>query len=74
MILVELVCDKWSSCRLMRDSTPIKVGDATVNKTHYRSNEGTNQTNQYGIANIRNILDSPATTSAQLIKLQVGKS
>ena len=60
------------SCRLMRDSTPIKVGDASGNKTqvtgqiHYTSGD------QYDLENVSGThMDSPATTSAVTYSMQV---
>ena len=65
--------DGHCSCRLMRDSTPIKVGDASGNKTqvtgqiHYVSGD------QYDLQNVSGThLDSPSTTSAVTYSLQVG--
>ena len=61
------------SCRLMRDSTPIKVGDASGNKAqvtgqiHYTSGD------QYDLENVSGThLDSPSTTSAVTYSMQVG--
>ena len=61
------------SCRLMRDSTPIKVGDASSNKTqvtgqiHHTTNE------QYDLHTISGThMDTPATTSSVTYKMQVG--
>ena len=61
------------SCRLMRDSTPIKVGNASGNKTqvtgqiHYTSGD------QYDLENVSGThMDSPATTSAVTYSMQVG--
>ena len=61
------------SCRLMRDSTPIKVGNASGNKTqvtgqiHYTSGD------QYDLENVSGThLDSPSTTSAVTYSMQVG--
>ena len=61
------------SCRLMRDSTPIKVGDASGNKAqvtgqiHYTSGD------QYDLENVSGThMDSPATTSAVTYSMQVG--
>ena len=61
------------SCRLMRDSTPIKIGDASSNKTqvtgqiHHTTNE------QYDLHTVSGThMDSPATTSSVTYKMQVG--
>ena len=61
------------SCRLMRDSTPIKVGDASGNKSqvtgqiHYTSGD------QYDLEQVSGThMDSPATTSAVTYSMQVG--
>ena len=62
------------SCRLMRDSTPIKIGDANGNKTRVTGqmhHAGTND--QYDIEQVSGtFLDSPATTSSITYKMQVG--
>ena len=62
------------SCRLMRDSTPIKIGDANGNKTRVTGqmhHAGSND--QYDIEQVSGtFLDSPATTSAVTYKMQVG--
>ena len=62
------------SCRLMRDSTPIKVGDASGNKTRVTGqmhHAGSND--QYDIEQVSGtFLDSPGTTSAVTYKMQVG--
>ena len=65
--------DGHCSCRLMRDSTPIKVGDASGNKAqvtgqiHYTSGD------QYDLENVSGThMDSPATTSAVTYSMQVG--
>ena len=57
----------------MRDSTPIKVGNASGNKTqvtgqiHYTSGD------QYDLENVSGThLDSPSTTSAVTYSMQVG--
>ncbi len=63
------------SCRLMRDSTPIKVGDASGNRTqctgqqHYSGN-GQNQYDIFQVSGTH--MDSPATTSSVTYKMQVG--
>ena len=61
------------SCRLMRDSTPIKVGDASGNKTqvtgqiHHTTNE------QYDLHTVSGThMDTPATISSVTYKMQVG--
>ena len=67
--------DGHMSCRLMRDSTPIKIGDAADSRTqatgqqHYSSN-GQNQYDTFQVAGTH--MDSPATTSAVTYKMQVG--
>ena len=65
--------DGHCSCRLMRDTTPIKVGDASGNKVqitgqiHYTSGD------QYDLENVSGThMDSPATTSAVTYSMQVG--
>ena len=62
------------SCRLMRDSTPIKIGDANSNRTQVTGqmhHAGTND--QYDIEQVSGtFLDSPATTSSVTYKMQVG--
>ena len=62
------------SCRLMRDSTPIKIGDANGNKTRVTGqmhHAGSND--QYDIEQVSGtFLDSPATTSTVTYKMQVG--
>ena len=65
--------DGHCSCRLMRDSTPIKVGDASGNKAqvtgqiHYTSGD------QYDLENVSGThMDSPATTNAVTYSMQVG--
>jgi len=63
------------SCRLMRDSTPIKIGDASSNRTqatgqqHY-SSSGQNQYDTFQVSGTH--MDSPATTSSVTYKMQVG--
>ena len=64
------------SMRLMRDSTPIKIGDASGARTratgHWHDG-GSNSADQYDIVqHSGTFLDSPATTSATTYKLQVG--
>ena len=65
--------DGHCSCRLMRDTTPIKVGDASGNKVqitgqiHYTSGD------QYDLENVSGThMDSPATTNAVTYSMQVG--
>ena len=62
------------SCRLMRDSTPIKVGDASGNKiqaTGQIHHSGSND--QYVLEQVSGThLDSPSTTSAVTYSMQVG--
>lgn len=63
------------SCRIMRDSTAIKIGDAGGNRTrvtgHYH--HSANGQNQYDITQIAGtFLDSPNTTSSVTYKWQVG--
>jgi hypothetical protein len=64
------------SCRLMRDSTMIKVGDAASNRTratgHWHDG-GAQSGDQYDIVQTAGtFLDSPATTSAVTYKMMVG--
>ena len=61
------------SCRLMRDSTPIKVGNGSGSKAqvtgqiHYTSGD------QYDLENVSGThMDSPSTTSAVTYSMQVG--
>ena len=61
------------SCRLMRDTTPIKVGDASGSKVqitgqiHYTSGD------QYDLENVSGThMDSPSTTNAVTYSMQVG--
>ena len=68
--------DGHGSMRLMRDSTPIKVGDASGSRTqatgHWHDG-GSNSGDQYDIVqHSGTFLDSPATTSSTTYKLQVG--
>ena len=62
------------SCRMMRDSTPIKIGDAVGNRTRVTGqmhHAGSND--QYDIEQVSGtFLDSPATTSSVTYKMQVG--
>ena len=61
------------SCRLMRDSTPIKVGDASGNKTQVTGQIHYTSTNQYDLEQVSGThMDSPATTSAVTYSMQVG--
>ena len=64
------------SMRLMRDSTPIKIGDASGARTratgHWHDG-GSNSADQYDIVqHSGTFLDSPATTNPTTYKLQVG--
>ena len=68
--------DGHGSMRLMRDSTAIKVGDASGSRTqatgHWHQG-GSNSGDKYDIVqHSGTFLDSPATTSATTYKLQVG--
>ena len=62
------------SCRLMRDSTPIKIGDASGSKTRVTGqmhHAGSND--QFDIEQVSGtFLDSPATTSSITYKMRVG--
>ena len=61
------------SCRLMRDSTPIKVGDASGNKTQVTGQIHYTSSNQYDLENVSGThMDSPSTTSAVTYSMQVG--
>ena len=61
------------SCRLMRDSTPIKVGDASGNKTQVTGQIHYTSTNQYDLEQVSGThMDTPATTSAVTYSMQVG--
>ena len=65
--------DGHCSCRLMRDSTPIKVGDASGNKTQVTGQIHYTSTNQYDLEQVSGThMDSPATTSAVTYSMQVG--
>ena len=67
--------DGHGSMRLMRDSTPIKIGDAASNRTRATGHwhEGNNSGDQYDIVqHSGTFLDEPATTSSTTYKLQVG--
>ena len=64
-----------ASCRLMRDSTPIKIGDAVSNRTQAtgQMHHGANAADQYDIEQVAGTyMDSPSTTSAVTYKMQVG--
>ena len=61
------------SCRLMRDSTPIKVGDASGNKSQVTGQIHYTASDQYDLENVAGThMDSPATTSAVTYSMQVG--
>ena len=62
------------SCRLMRDSTPIKVGDASGNKIQATGQiHHSGQNDQYDLEQVSGThMDSPATTSAVTYSMQVG--
>ena len=64
------------SCRMMRDSTPIKIGDASGNKTRVTGqmhHDGASVNDKYDIEQVSGtFLDSPATTSSVTYKMQVG--
>ena len=61
------------SCRLMRDSTPIKVGDASGNKIQVTGQIHYVNSNQYDLDQVSGThLDSPSTTSAVTYSMQVG--
>ena len=61
------------SCRLMRDSTPIKVGDANGNRTQATGQMHRNSGDEYDLEQVSGThLDSPATTSSVTYKMQVG--
>ena len=65
--------DGHCSCRLMRDSTPIKVGDASGNKTQVTGQIHYTSSNQYDLENVSGThMDSPSTTSAVTYSMQVG--
>ena len=69
------IADGHGSMRLMRDSTPIKIGDAAGNRTratgHWHQDDSGND--EYDIVqHSGTFLDSPATTSSTTYKLQVG--
>ena len=61
------------SCRLMRDSTAIKIGDASGNKTRATGQWHHVSGDQYDIGQVAGThMDSPATASAVTYKMQVG--
>ena len=62
------------SCRLMRDSTPIKVGDASGNKIQVTGQiHHSGQNDQYDLEQVSGThMDTPATTSAVTYSMQVG--
>ena len=69
------IADGHASMRLMRDSTPIKIGDAASNRTratgHWHQDDSGND--EYDIVqHSGTFLDSPSTTSSTTYKLQVG--
>ena len=60
-----------ASCRLMRDSTPIKIGDASGIKTQVTGQVYFTTGDQYDLENLSGtFLDSPATTSAVTYKIK----
>ena len=61
------------SCRLMRDSTAIKIGDAASNRTQATGHFHKSTDDQYDSMQVSGThMDSPATTSATTYKMQVG--
>ena len=61
------------SCRLMRDSTAIKIGDASSNRTQATGQWHHSGSDQYDTAQVAGThMDSPATASAVTYKMQVG--
>ena len=61
------------SCRLMRDSTPIKVGDASGNKTQVTGQVHYTSGDQYDLEQVSGThMDTPATTSAVTYSMQIG--
>ena len=61
------------SCRLMRDSTPIKVGDASGNKIQVTGQIHHTTNNQYDLEQVSGThMDTPATTSAVTYSMQIG--
>ena len=65
--------DAHASCRLLRDSTLIKVGDTASNRTRSTGHlNGTNTYDQYDIEQIAGtFMDSPSSTSSLTYKWQV---
>ena len=65
--------DGHISCRLMRDSTAIKVGDASGSRTQATGQFHETPGDQYDIGQVAGThMDSPATASAVTYKMQVG--
>ena len=65
--------DGHISCRLMRDSTAIKVGDASGSRTQATGQWHETSGDQYDIGQVAGThMDSPATASAVTYKMQVG--
>ena len=65
--------DGHCSCRLMRDSTAIKIGDAASNRTQATGHFHKSTDDQYDSMQVSGThMDSPATTSATTYKMQVG--
>ena len=67
--------DGHASMRLMRDSTPIKIGDAASSRTratgHWHQDDSGND--EYDIVqHSGTLLDSPSTTSSVTYKIQIG--
>ena len=61
------------SCRMMRDSTAIKVGDASSNRSRVTGQWHHVSGDQYDTAQVAGThMDSPATASAVTYKMQVG--
>ena len=61
------------SCRLMRDSTPIKIGDGNGSRTQCTGQMHQNSGDQYDMVQVSGThMDSPATTSSVTYKMQVG--
>ena len=65
--------DAHATCRLLRDSTLIKVGDTASNRTRSTGNlNGTNTYDQYDIEQVAGtFMDSPSSTSSLTYKWQV---
>ena len=60
------------SCRLMRDSTPIKIGDGNGSRTQCTGQMHQNSGDQYDMVQVSGThMDSPATTSSVTYKMQV---